>query len=163
MVFERLPYSAILPQADSEHFGKWFQDSCHCECKNSTTLVSGFRMYGGFRNPATSKGNFFSTTVNGWNTLTFVTNSSFLVVTGFLPYTKCTPTTLPLSQRAAFYVRQDSKWLIIWLALRLKVHAQFLCHFTFPFFKFWIIPSPCNSFKYTMVPTGNGTTLLWNS
>ena len=26
-------------------------------------------------------------------------------------------------------------------------NAQFLCHFDFPFFQFWIILSPCNSFK----------------
>ena len=39
-------------------------------------------------------------------------------------------------------------------------NAQFLCHFAFPLFKFWIIPSPCNLFKCTRTPTVNGTSLL---
>ena len=52
--------------------------------RNPATLVNDFRMPAQFRNPATSKGNLFSTTLMGWNTLTFVTNSSFLDVTGFL-------------------------------------------------------------------------------
>ena len=41
---------------------------------------------------------------------------------------------------------------------------QFLCHFAFPFFKFWIISSPsCNSFKCTKIPTRNETSFFWNS
>ena len=40
-------------------------------------------------------------------------------------------------------------------------NAQFLYHFAFPFFKFWIIPSlSCNSFKCTRILTGNGTSLI---
>ena len=43
-------------------------------------------------------------------------------------------------------------------------NVQFLCHFAFSFFKFWIIPSPsCNSFKCTRISKRNGTSLLWNS
>ena len=43
-------------------------------------------------------------------------------------------------------------------------NAQYLCHFAFPFFKFWVIvSSSCNSFKCTRIPTGNGTSLHWNS
>ena len=39
-------------------------------------------------------------------------------------------------------------------------NAQSLCHFAFPLFKFWIIPSPCNLFKCTRTPTVNRTSLL---
>ena len=51
------------------------------------------------RTPARSKGNLFAKTVRVWNTLTFVTSSSFLDVTGFLPYTKWT---LPYLQWSSY-------------------------------------------------------------
>ena len=83
---------------EPRHISKWFQGPCHWgfsnpairRFRNPATLVNGFRMPVGFRNPATSKGNLFSTTVNGWNPLTFVTNSSILDMTWFLPYTNWT-------------------------------------------------------------------------
>ena len=101
---------------------KWFQEPCHCRFRNPAigifrnpaTPVNGFWMPVGFKNPATSKGNFFTTIIKGWNTLTFVTNSSFLDVTWFLPYANWTLPHLRwnslrqklaaslLSQRAAF-------------------------------------------------------------
>ena len=65
---------------------KWFQKPCHRGFRNpaigifrkSDKLVNSFQMPVGFRNPATYKKFFFSTTVKGWNTLSFVTNISFL-------------------------------------------------------------------------------------
>ena len=43
-------------------------------------------------------------------------------------------------------------------------NAQLFCHFAFPFFKFWKIQSRSGSFfKWTKIPTGNGTPLVWNS
>ena len=84
---------------------KLIQNSCHIATlvngfreaatlvngfRNPATLVNGFRMPVGFRNPHTSKSNLFSTTVKCWNTLTFVTESSFLDVTWFIPYTNWT-------------------------------------------------------------------------
>ena len=58
--------------------------------RNPATLVNGFRKSVRLRTLVTSKRNIFLATVKGWNTLTFVTNTSFLDVTGFLPYTKWT-------------------------------------------------------------------------
>ena len=43
-------------------------------------------------------------------------------------------------------------------------NAQLFSHFPFPFFKFWKIQSRSDSFiKWTKIPTGNGTPLVWNS
>ena len=83
---------------ESFHISKWFQQSCHSgfrnpvigRFRNPATLVNGFRMPAELRTPATSKGNLFATTVKVWNTLTFVTSSSFLDVAALLPYTKWT-------------------------------------------------------------------------
>ena len=83
------------------------------------------------RNPATSKGNLFSATIKGWNALMFVTSSSFLDVTVFLPYTKWT---LP----HLWWITLQQK-LGASLTLRLKVLMRNFCIFTYPFFKFWII------------------------
>lgn len=49
--------------------------------------------------PATSKAELFVAKVNGWNVLIFITNDSFLGVTGFLPHSK---TASFLSKRATF-------------------------------------------------------------
>ena len=83
---------------ESFHIRQRFQERCHSgfrnpvigRFRNPASLVNGFPMPAEFRNPATSKGNLFATTIKLWNTLTFVTRNSFLDATGFLPYTKRT-------------------------------------------------------------------------
>ena len=78
--------------------------------RNPATLVNNFRMPVGFYNPDTTKGNFFSITVKDWNTLTFVTRSSFLDVTGFLPYTK--------------WILPSSWWSSLWQTLAASLLSQ---------------------------------------
>ena len=117
----------------------------------------------GFRGFVTSKGNLFSTTVKGWNTLTFVLNSYFFRCDRVPTIYRMDSTTLMMKLFATkvsgstivtkSYILGKAGFKMNYYLIYSEAessNAQFLCHFAFPFFKFWIIPSPsCNSFKCT--------------
>ena len=93
--------------------------------------------------------------------------SSFLDVIGFLPYTSFLmklPTTKVSSFTSKSFILVEAGFKYFYSLTYFEVespNAQFLCHFTFSFLKFRIIPSL--SCKWTRIPTGKGISFLWYS